>query len=83
MGKIIRLTEDDLTRIVSKIIMEQSMGGMTSPQNYARYSQVLQTIDPHILMTILQIATAFIHYIGPGYKWFTGLKRGVANPAQE
>lgn len=20
---------------------------------------------------------------GPGYKWFTGLKRGVANPAQE
>jgi hypothetical protein len=20
---------------------------------------------------------------GPGYKWFTGMKRGVANPAQE
>jgi hypothetical protein len=58
---------DMVNRITKKVIMEQSMGGMTSPQNFARYSkESLEKMDPHTLMTITQIGTAFIPFVG----WF-------------
>jgi hypothetical protein len=57
---------DMVNRITKKVIMEQSMGGMTSPQNFARYSkESLEKMDPHTLMTITQIGTAFIPFVGP------------------
>ena len=56
---------DMVNRITKKVIMEQSMGGMTSPQNFARYSkESLEKMDPHTLMTITQIGTAFIPFVG-------------------
>ena len=38
MTKIIRLTESDITRMVKRVIYEQSMGGMSSGQSFAQHS---------------------------------------------
>jgi hypothetical protein len=56
------ITESQLKIIVN----EQSMGGMASPQYLAgSVNKELQQIDPHTLMSIAQIGTAFIPFVGP------------------
>jgi hypothetical protein len=48
------------------IINEQSMGGMASPQYLAgSVNKELQQMDPHTLMSIAQIGTSFIPFVGP------------------
>lgn len=55
------ITESQLKVIVN----EQSMGGMLTPQSFARQSKEVQKMNPHTLMTIAQIGSAFIPYVGP------------------
>jgi len=63
---IIQLTESELRSIIKRVIEEQSMGGMASPQNYAQYStETLQNLDPHTRNMILGIGLAFVPYVGP------------------
>lgn len=60
------ILEQDLIRIIKRVMIEQSMGGMSSPQTFARSSkESLEKIDSHTLMTITQIGTAFIPMVGP------------------
>lgn len=43
MSKKIYLTESELRELIGRVIKEQSMGGMASPQTYAQYSQQAST----------------------------------------
>jgi hypothetical protein len=60
---IIKLSESELRSIIEKVIREQSMGGMTSPQNFAQYS--VDVLDSHTNNLILAILTSFIPVVGP------------------
>jgi hypothetical protein len=48
---IIRLTESELRSIIERVIDEQSMGGMASPQTFANASvegtKYLMWLNPH------------------------------------
>ena len=39
MNKKIYLSESELRELIGRVIQEQSMGGMASPQTYAQYTQ--------------------------------------------
>lgn len=66
---IIKLTESELRTIIQRVIDEQSMGGMTSPQTFANTSvegaKYLMELDPHIRNMILGFGLAFVPIVGP------------------
>lgn len=66
---IIQLTESELRSIIKRVIEEQSMGGMATPQAFAQYStegaSALLKLDPHTRNMILGIGLAFVPYVGP------------------
>lgn len=66
---IIKLTESELRSIIERVIGEQSMGGMASPQTFANTSvegaKYLMELDPHIRNMILGFGLAFVPIVGP------------------
>jgi hypothetical protein len=65
---IIKLTESELRTIIQRVIDEQSMGGMTSPQTFANTSvegaKYLMELDPHTRNMILGIGLSFFGPVG-------------------
>jgi hypothetical protein len=65
---IIKLTESELRTIIQRVIDEQSMGGMTSPQTFANTSvegaKYLMELDPHIRNMILAFGLSFFGPVG-------------------
>ena len=60
---VIKLSESELRLMIEKVIREQSMGGMASPQAFAQYSA--EALDSHTGNLILGILTSFIPVVGP------------------
>lgn len=65
---IIKLTESELRTIIQRVIDEQSMGGMASPQTFANASvegtKYLMELDPHARNMILGIGLSFFGPVG-------------------
>lgn len=65
MTKIIRLTESDITRMVKRVIYEQSMGGMSSGQSFAQHSTsgaktIIDKISKYTLAQFMEDLRGFL-----------------------